>query len=162
MTPFSKNINYVLTHCGALKESESLIILCDETTKDLGEAFEKEAGNISKKVKLMEIPLAKKHGEEPSEGAREYMVMSDLIISLCKYSLAHSKARTEAAAQGARFLSMPFYSWDLLNNPAVTCDYQAQAPIVRRVADAFTKGFFVYVTTSAGTDIKLDIRKLSK
>jgi len=153
-----KNIDYILTHCGALRESESLIILCDNTTRDLGEAFKSQAVNITRQANLIEIPLANKHGEEPPLYVQKLMSQASMVVSLCKYSLAHSKARIEAASHGARFLSMPCYSWDLLNDPAVTLDFKSQAPIVKRIADAFTAGSFVYVTTRSGTDIAMDIR----
>lgn len=156
---FRSTINYVLTHCGTLKKEESLMILCDETTKDLGEAFKNEALNIAKNVNLIEIALAAKHGEEPPQSVKEVMVKADLIISLCRYSLAHSNARVEAARHGARFLSMPFFSWDLLNDPALTFDYKSQAPVVQKITDLFTRGSFVYVTTRAGTSIRMDIRQ---
>lgn len=158
MSYLKNAINHILTHCGGLADGESLAILCDKTTEDLGQAFKSEALNITKNVVLTKIPLAKKHGEEPSQGVKEIMVKSDLIISLCRYSLAHSKARIDAASHGARFLSLPFYNWDLLNNPAVVIDYKSQATVVRKIADLFSEGFFVYVTTQAGTNMKLDIQ----
>jgi len=153
-----QSIDHILNHCGCLKESESLVILCDHTTRDLAEAFRNQAVHTTPQVKLVEIPLAQSHGQEPPANAKELMFQAALIVCLCKYSLAHTKARLEAASQGARFLSLPFYSWDLLADPASGVDYRSQAPAVRRVADAFTKASCVHVTGPAGTDVKMDIR----
>jgi len=153
-----KNIDHILTHCGSLKKSESLVILCDKTTKDLGESFRGQAIKITPQAELIEMPLADKHGQEPPGNVRERMLKANLVISLCKYSLAHSKARMDAASQGARFLSMPFYSWELLNDPSVAFDFKSQAPVVNKVADAFTKGSKLNVTTRKGTDIVMDIK----
>ena len=124
----------------------------------MGEAFRNQAIKITSKVNLVEIPLADRHGEEPPEHIKELMFQANLIICLSKYSLAHSKARFEAGKHGARFLSMPFYSWDLLKDPAVAVDFKSQAPIVKRVADLFTAGSRVHVTTAAGMDLTMDIQ----
>ncbi len=152
------SIDHILNHCGSLKESDSLVILCDHTTKDLAEAFRIQAVHITPQVNLVEIPLADKHGQEPPAYVKELMFQAALIVCLCKYSLAHSKARLEAGRRGARFLSMPFYSWDLLNDPAVAFDFRSQAPVVKRVSDAFTKGLSVHVTTLSGTDVTMNIQ----
>jgi leucyl aminopeptidase (aminopeptidase T) len=86
------------------------------------------------------------------------MARSDVIFGLTWFSLAHTRARSQACAAGARYLSLPEYSLKLLADPAVTVDYRERAPIVRRFADAFTSGERVRVVTELGTDVQLDIR----
>ena len=150
-------IQHLLLKCGNLRANEKLAILCDPTTRDIANSFFKTARNISDNVSLIEMPVFNRHGEEPTQEGLTAMLASDLIISLCKFSLAHSQARIEAGKKGARFLSMPLYSWELLNDPAVSCDYQAQSSNVRMIADAFTNGSNVKVSALGGTNICLDI-----
>jgi leucyl aminopeptidase (aminopeptidase T) len=152
-----QSIEHLLKHCGSLVKGEKAFILCDASTKNIANVFLKHVKDITTNAKLIQIPLAKTHGEEPPSEAIYEMLQSDLIISLCKYSLAHSQARIDAGKNGARFLSLPLYDFKLLKDPSVVFDFKSQAPIVRFVADAFTNGKVTRVTSSQGTDITLII-----
>ena len=150
-------IAHLIRNCGKLKPSERLLIICDSSTKSIAEAFEQNARSISPQVKVVEVPLAERHGQEPPEDTARMMLGNDLIISLRSYSLAHSTARVEAAKQGARFLSMPDYSWEMLADPALMVDYEAQFNNVKFITDKFSAGSVLRVRGVAGTDIKLNI-----
>lgn len=150
-----KTIQHLLLNCGGLKAREKALILCDDTTKDFAALFHEEALMVSPSTELLTIPLASAHGQEPPADAARRMRDSDLIISLCQFSMAHTTARQDAAKHSARFLSMPCYSWELLENPALTVDYKKQAPVVRRITDLFSRATRVRVSTEAGTDITM-------
>jgi 2,5-dihydroxypyridine 5,6-dioxygenase len=151
------SIRHLLTNCGSLREGERVAVIYDPTTRALGVAFAREASLMTTRVSEIEIPVATRHGQQPPDDGAAKMLGADLIISLCQFSLAHTNARIEAGKRGARFLSMPCYSWELLRDPAVLVDFQHQGPVVRSTASAFTAGTSVQVTTRAGTDIRLDI-----
>jgi 2,5-dihydroxypyridine 5,6-dioxygenase len=125
---------------------------------ELAEFFLNQAKQVTSKATLVEIPLATQHGEEPPALPREAMLNSHLIIALCKFPLAHSRVRIATAKNGGRFLSMPLYSWEMLADPAITVDYKKQGPAVRFIADAFSHGDMMQVTSAAGTDIRLSIQ----
>ena len=91
-----QSIKHLLKHCGSLVKGEKALILCDASTKNIANVFLKYIKDTTTNAKLIQIPLAKTHGEEPSSEAIYEMLHSDLIISLCKYSLAHSQARIDA------------------------------------------------------------------
>lgn len=152
-----KAINNLLFHCGNLQANDRALILCDAGTRSLADAFFQVAEEYDRNVTLMEIPPLAQHGAEPPSYASDAMQSSTLILSLCQYSLAHSHARLEASQRGARFLSLPLYHWELLEDPSIHIDFKAQAPFVRKFSQAFTDGDVVHVTTQAGTDIKLRI-----
>jgi leucyl aminopeptidase (aminopeptidase T) len=152
-----KAMENILFNCGSLNSSDRILILCDSSTRDIAEAFYIRSRSVNTSTELMEIPALPNHGAEPSNEAKEEMCRSTLILSLCRYSLAHSQARLDAALAGARFLSLPLYDWELLNDECLRADYSAQAGRVRRFADAFTNGNEVHVTTAAGTNIRLGI-----
>ena len=155
---YQNTIDHLISHCGSFKCGEKLTIVHDHTTKEMAELFYLSAKKISQNTTLIETPLAKRHGEEPSELAREQMLSSNLIISLCRFSLAHSSARIEAGKKGARFLSMPLYTWQLLEDESTKVNYKQQSALVRKITDAFTNGSIVQVKTNAGTDIILNIK----
>jgi len=97
------------------------------------------------------------HGEEPPAAIASAMLDADLILGMTRMSMAHTRARLAASHRGARYLSMPDYDLPLLHNRAVSTDYHAAAPRVRRFADALDSGGMVRVTSGRGTDIELQI-----
>ncbi|MET4371915.1 2,5-dihydroxypyridine 5,6-dioxygenase [Bradyrhizobium sp. LB12.1] len=156
-TQIMESAFYLLQHCGSLRADETCLILCDPVTRDIAEIFVAQGGKIAPKTRLIEIASLRMHGEEPPAAAAQAMAQADLIVSLCQYSLAHSRARIDAGKEGARFLSMPMYTMELMSDPAVTVDYHAQQRTAQAVADFFTQGSSAHVTSAAGTDIRLTI-----
>ncbi|MGY3616577.1 aminopeptidase [Bradyrhizobium sp. USDA 10063] len=152
-----KSASYLLQHCGSLRTDETCLILCDSSTRDVAKIFFAQGREIAPKTCLIEIASLRAHGEEPPAPAAQAMAQADLILSLCQYSLAHSQARIDAGKKGARFLSMPMYTMELMSDPAVTVNYHAQKKTAQAVADFFTHGNSVHVTSAAGTDIHLTI-----
>lgn len=152
-----KAISNLLFHCAHLTDTDRAILLCDPKTRSIADAFFEVALANNIRLNVLEIPELQNHGSEPPKDAAEQMSSSTLIMSLCGYSLAHSSARLRAAKKGARFLSLPLYTWDLLEDPCLHIDFKSHAPQVMNFANAFTKGQKIHVTTKAGTDITIDI-----
>jgi 2,5-dihydroxypyridine 5,6-dioxygenase len=150
--------DHLVRRCGSLREGERALVLADERTFEVGRLVAERCAGIAGEVSLRSVPLAAMHGTEPPAGVAAEMKRADLIFGLTHFSMAHTSARREACAAGARYLSLPEYSFELLENPAVMVDYRARAPVVRAVADAFTAGAFARVTSPLGTDVRLDIR----
>src|SRR5262245_26246843 len=154
LTPADRRtVDYLLLHCGGLKSGDRLLVLCVGAARPLAEAVATAAANHPVEVHLLEILDAGRHGVEPPAEAAAAMARASLIMCLCQHSLAHTRARIDAGRAGARFLSLPLYNWALLSDPALGADFRGQAPVVRRIADAFTAGRSVRVTSAAGTDL---------
>lgn len=158
MNTSQKNaIKNVIFQCGTLKNNDTVLILYDETTQDIAEHFESLARTMCPDVHSSCVRGLACHGEEPPIAIASQMLSASLILSLCQYSLAHSKARVNAGAAGARFLSLPLYDWSILSDRSLQADFKAQASIVAQVTQVLTEGKHVHVLTAAGTDITLDI-----
>lgn len=150
-------VAHVLRHCGTLTAGEALVIVCDRSTRDIAKVFAEDAGALTDRITLHEVPETAMHGAEPPATVAAAMLTADLILGLTRMSMAHTRARLAACRRGARYLSLPDYSAPLLNDPALTTDFHAAAPRVRRFADALDRGSRVRVTSARGTDIALDI-----
>lgn len=146
---------HIIRHCGNLNSGEVVVVVCCEQTKDVADILVEQAKELTSEVRLFQIPSLKQHGQEPPSHVRAAMLEADLILGVTKCSMAHTKARIDAAEYRARYLSLADYTLDLLSDPSLTVDYRSRAPIVRAVADAFTNGDRVRVRTVAGTDIHL-------
>lgn len=155
MEAVQQSVMHLLNECGSLRHNEKLLILCDQTTKFFAESFYLASKKTTAHASLVEVPLAQRHGQDPPENISAMMLDADLIMCLCQFSLAHTKARIEAGKRSARFLSMPCYTWELLSDEALTVSYKELAPTCRTIADMFTVGSRVRVQTAKGTDITL-------
>lgn len=153
-----RTVCHLIQKCGQLKEHERLLIICDASTHHIADLFHKHALSFSPSIETIEVPLADRHGQEPPDSVALKMRESNLIISLRAYSLAHSTARVEAAKSGARFLSMPDYSLEMLRDPALMVDYSEQLKNVKAISDTFTQGNTVVVRGVAGTEMHLQIQ----
>lgn len=153
-----ESIKNIILNCGCISAKDQTLIICDNTTKEIAKEFQNIASENHFITKYIEIPDLGNHGNEPPEHVKDEMIKSTLIISLCRFSLAHSNARIQAAKHGARFLSLPLYDWNLLKDPSLRFDFKSQSNLVRKYSDKLTKGENVHITTQQGTDIYLDIR----
>lgn len=149
--------SYLLSHCGALKAGERVLLIGDETTQNLMNYFILGAQNLGAQVEHIFMTAASRHGVEPNEEIGARMLHADLVAALTLKSIAHTRARLALNERGGRFLSLPGYSEVLFEDPALLVDYHAQYALTRSVSDAFTNGKTVLVRSEAGTDIRLNI-----
>lgn len=148
--------HHIIGHCGNLHAEEAVaIIYCDETA-EVGEIFVEEARRLTDCVDAVRVASLGRHGEAAPAAACEAMMTADLICGLTRMSMAHTQARIDAGANGARYLSLPDYSLELMDDPCLLVDFRARGRIARWLADVFTNGRTIRVTTSAGTDITID------
>ena len=129
----------------------------DAQTKPVGNCFSEAAQSLGGSVFLVETPIAKMHGEEPSAVAAQAILNADLVLGLRNKSMAHTNARLAMTENGGRYLSLPDYTLELLNDPSVQVDYAAQFENVLAISDALTKGSKLSVITEAGTEIQMDV-----
>lgn len=148
---------HLLTHCGSLQPGERLLIICDHSTQDVGSLLHRQACSLGVSAGCLTIPVLGMHGREPPSDVAVAMCEADLVVGVTRHSMAHTNARIGASKSGARYLSLPDYSLELLANPSVTTDFRARHPLVQRFSDSFSEGSTVRVQTRRGTDITIDI-----
>lgn len=143
--------------CADLKSHETALIISDPTTEDMGHALSLAAKAVSAHIQHVVIPTADMHGKEPPTDTAEQMKKADVIFGLTKMSMAHTHARLTANSLGARYLSLPDYSPELLQRPALFADFRRLTPLADHLAQLFTSGKKIKVTTTLGTALTLDI-----
>ena len=148
---------HILSNAGSAREGEKILLLVDPNTEPLSLFFANEAERLGYSLTKATMPVGNNHGEEPPDAVANEMRASSLVIALTTFSLAHSAARIEAAAAGARFLSLPQYSLSLLGHKMIRVNYRLLAPVVSRVADSFSKGSTLHLSSRAGTDLTVRI-----
>ena len=147
----------LLKTCGRLRPGERIAIICDTTTRVLGDILAERAALITTNVQLVEVEPYGMHGQEPPPNAAEQMLLSDLCLGITAKSMVHTTARKVSAERGTRYLSLPDFSLALLADEVMRVDFEARAVFGARVAAAFTRGSEVRVTNPSGTDIRMSI-----
>jgi len=147
----------LLRGCGRVCRGEKVLIVFDASTRALAELLEYRAKLLTPTVTLVEIPPLNMHGQEPPLFVAEEMARADLCIGVTAKSMAHTEARRNAASRGTRYLSLPDYSLSLLASPSLRADYEGRGVIARRLADLFTTGRMIKVTSPIGTNVILRV-----
>jgi len=149
----------ILFQLGNLKKSESLCIISDTTTKDLGEIFEYIAKQKKIKTEHKVIKPLVNHGEPLPNHLGESMKRAELTIGITDMSIAHSPQRIKAELSGKRFLSLPNYSLDILKHPAIRTNYKILAKKVKKISKILTDAKSICIKTDIGTNLNLDISR---
>ena|SRR3989338_1594315 len=146
----------VLNKCLGLKNNENFLIVTDSKLKDIAEIFYDEAKKITNNVKLIEIPIPKVHGTEPSKDVAEEMLNYDAELLITTKSLSHTNARINACKKGARIVTMPGITKEILER-TIDIDYNKLMKIHKKLGDIIDKGKEVKITTRLGTNLTFSI-----
>ena len=143
--------------CADIKPGETVLIVSDPSTSHVGEAIRAAALKVTNLVghRVME-PLTM-HGQEPPKDISDEMAESAVVFGVTEMSLAHSQARFLATQAGARYLSLPGYSVEVLTSPALLADFRTLTPVANRLAELLTAGSQVTLRTPLGSDLTCNV-----
>ena len=151
------SINHIIHNCAFLKKNEPALIICDNKTKKLSNEFLRNIKKITNKVNLINLGNLKFHGDKINKNVKKEMVKSKIIFCLTKYSLAHSSERIIASKRGARFLSLPDYSFKFIRNPAIKVNYKKISKNMKKFFNLFNKGKKILIKNENGTNLELKV-----
>ena len=105
-----------VTHmCMDIRRGENVLIVCDPTTGQIGQALHQAATDRSDRVLLIVMPKGRHHGEEPPTPVANLMKQQQIVIAPTKYSLTHTRAIRSAVKEGARVATMPGMTLSLIH-----------------------------------------------
>ena len=116
----------VLTSCLAVKTGEEVLIITDDSRKEIGEAIYEAAGNLGCEKLLMVMKEREVSGQEPPKAIAAAMKAADVVIVPTAQSLTHTNARIEAAKAGTRVATM-------------TADYNEVEKLTAKVTEMLTR-----------------------
>ena len=148
----------LVTNCADLQPGEKALIITDETTAGIGEVVAAVAHEITHDVTHITIPPLTIHGEEPSSEATLAMSESNVIFGMTKMSLAHTQARHNATKYGAKYLSLPEYSREVLCRLAMQFDFRALTSVCDRIVKLLNKGESLIIHSGKREELNCDIR----
>ena len=157
MELIQKGCQQLVHHCGNIQPHEKVLVISDESTRDIGDAIREVVCTVTEQVIHQTIPAFTIHGQEPPREVSQEMLKSDVIFGLTTMSMAHTQARYLATQKGARYLSLPDYSMDLIKSESLQTDFRALSGLSNRLADMLTQGQTLTLTSDLGTQLTCSI-----
>jgi leucyl aminopeptidase (aminopeptidase T) len=142
--------------CLDIKKNETVMILVDDDSKELGEILEQAIREYASEVFLINMKPRTRNGEEPPLLVAETMALADVVLAPTTKSITHTEARRTACQRGARVASMPGISVEMLKR-TLNADYVAIKELTERLSAILTKGSKVEVSSESGTSITFSI-----
>jgi leucyl aminopeptidase (aminopeptidase T) len=98
-----------------------------------------------------------RNGDELPRSVRSAIQSTDLVVLLTSWSPSHSMGVIDAMAHGARVLSMPGFTSDLVGRGAMTADYGAVKALTDLWGEHLARGRSIKITTAAGTELHAEL-----
>ena len=142
----------------SVRRSDRVLIVCDEETIEIGQAFFQGASRISMNPHLIEMKKGKRHGDEPSRMVARAMAESDVIMAPTTYSLTYTNATRMALSKGARIATMPGLTMEMLMSGGLDADYERIAKRIKKFAKYVSRERSLRIVSEEGCDVKMSIR----
>ncbi len=140
-----------------LKKDETLLIVTDETRREIANALLTTGQELCKEAFLVEMKSREINGQEPPSQISELMKLVDVVICPTEKSLTHTKARREAAEKGVRVATMPGIKIETMIR-CLNADSEKIIELTKFFADKLRKSSKVRVVTDKGTDILMPMK----
>ena len=86
MTTLKQSANFILKKLFEVKKKEKVLIVTDKIKQNIGKIFYNSAKNISQ-ARIIKIPVARIHGQEPPTFAAKQMKKADVILIITEKSI---------------------------------------------------------------------------
>ncbi|MGB1678441.1 MAG: aminopeptidase [Poseidonia sp.] len=153
----SRSALTVIDTCMDLRRGENILIVCDPTTTDIGQALHDAASLRSDRVLLIVMPKGRHHGEEPPAPVANLMRQQQVVIAPTKYSLTHTRAVRQAIKDGARVATMPGMSVEMFTEGGMSADFNIIKKNIGEMNAVLRRKRFVNVKSSNGTNVTFEV-----
>jgi leucyl aminopeptidase (aminopeptidase T) len=156
MEELRESAKIALRDCMALKESETLLVVTDDKTFDIGTTLFEVGENLAKDSFLLAMKEREVNGQEPPEAIADLMTKYDVVICPTAKSLTHTDARRNACKAGARVGTMPGITNEVMIR-TLKADYHKIAERTIQLSEILDEANEVQINTAKGTDILIPI-----
>lgn len=147
----------VLKTSAAVRAGEKVLIVADDTTRTVGDAFLAAAKRLGTDPVLVLIRSRSADGEEPPVAVGSAMAASDVVVLVTSRSMTHTHARRAANRAGARVVSIPGATEDMLRKGGLATDWSKINDVVRRTGRRLRGSHEVHLISGSGTDVTFSI-----
>ena len=149
-------IRTVVKDCLAVEPDERLTVVCDETTRELGELIRAQGESAGAKAELAPMPARGHDGEEPPEEVAAAMLASDAVLAPTAKSLSHTQARRRASEAGVRIATMPGVTEEMLAR-TMSVDLREVGQLALTIANRLSDSSEARITCEHGSDLRLQL-----
>jgi len=140
-----------------LKPEETLLIISDETEREIAQSLLEEGKKLCKEAFLVEMKSREINGQEPPPQIAELMKTVDVVICPTQKSLTHTDARREAVKFGVRVATMPGIQVETMVR-CLNADAEKVIELTKKIAEALRKTSEIKVVTEKGTNITMPMK----
>lgn len=140
-----------------LKKEETLLIITDETEREIAFSLLEEGKMLCKEAFLVEMKSREINGQEPPPQIAELMKKVDVVICPTQKSLTHTDARREAVRFGVRVATMPGIQIETMVR-CLNADAEKVIELTKKIAEALRKTSEIKVVTEKGTNITMPMK----
>ena len=144
----------VLSDCLRVRPGEKVLILSDREYAPFAKKLLMRAKRMSGEATLRALQRLRR--KEPSPAIGRLMSESDVVISVARYSLTHSKARRAACRAGARMATMPGVPPASFLLGGLRADYRRVSEVVEAAFRALRGRLDFEVSSENGTRMRLE------
>ena len=147
----------VVETCMDIRRGENVLIVCDPTTGEIGQALHEAVTNRSERVLLIVMPKGRHHGEEPPSPVASLMRQQQVILAPTKYSLTHTKAIRQALKDGARVATMPGMTQEMFTHGGMSANFNEIKRKISNLGPYLRRRRIINVKSKQGTDITFEV-----
>ena len=140
-----------------VRRGENVLIVCDPSTGDIGQALHEAANERSDNVLLIVMPKARHHGEEPPSPVAHLMRQQQVVIAPTRYSLTHTRAIRQSLREGSRVATMPGMTNEMFSRGGMSADFSLIKQRISDLGPYFRRRRIVRVTSEQGTDVTFEV-----
>lgn len=147
----------VIKTCMDVRRGENVLIVCDPSTGDIGQALHEAANERSDNVLLIVMPKARHHGEEPPSPVAHLMRQQQVVIAPTRYSLTHTRAIRQSLREGSRVATMPGMTNEMFSRGGMSADFSLIKQRISDLGPYFRRRRIVKVTSEQGTNVTFEV-----
>lgn len=144
--------------CVCVRKGERVVIVTDLNKMAIAEVLAAVLYEREAELSICIMEPRSYHGQEPTAPIAAAMANTDVLLMPTTYSLTHTEARRKANQNGARILSLPGYTEDMLIGGGLDADFHSIRSTVLKAAKLFDNAESAHITSSKGTDLTISLK----
>ncbi len=160
MDPAEKMANSartVIDTCMDVRRGENILIICDPTTTEIGQALHDAASLRSDRVLLVVMPKGRHHGDEPPTPVANLMRQQQVVIAPTRYSLTHTKAVRLALKDGCRVATMPGMTAEMFTVGGMSADFNIIKKNIGEMNNLLRRKRIINIKSETGTNVTFEV-----
>jgi len=153
----AKGARTLIDVCTQVKPDETVLVVTDMYRLDIAKVIAGVAMDRGAEAIVTVIQPRERNGQEPPAPVAEAMKKADVVFTPVTYSITHTHAVKNAAAEGTRLIVMTDFTPEMMRGGGIEADFEALKPVCMGVAQRLEEGADIRITTPAGTDITMSL-----